>query len=64
MGDMWHTLTNRRYGEPHVAYCESHDQALVGDKTLAFRLMDAEMYWKWPWTSRASLLTAAWRCTR
>ena len=46
MGDMWHTLTNRRYGEPHVAYCESHDQALVGDKTLAFRLMDAEMYWK------------------
>lgn len=46
MGDMWYTLTNRRYGEPHVAYCESHDQALVGDKTLAFRLMDAEMYWK------------------
>ena len=46
MGDMWYTLTNRRYGEPHVAYCESHDQALVGDKTLAFRLMDEEMYWK------------------
>ena len=46
MGNMWYTLTNRRYGEPHVAYCESHDQALVGDKTLAFRLMDAEMYWK------------------
>lgn len=32
MGDMWHTLTNRRYGEPHVAYCESHDQALVGTR--------------------------------
>lgn len=45
MGDMWHMLINRRYGEPHIAYCESHDQALVGDKTLAFRLMDAEMYW-------------------
>lgn len=45
MGDIWYTLSNRRYGEPHVAYCESHDQALVGDKTLAFRLMDAEMYW-------------------
>lgn len=44
MGDMWHTLTNRRYGEPHIAYAESHDQALVGDKTLAFRLMDASMY--------------------
>lgn len=46
MGEIWYSLTNRRYGEPNVAYCESHDQALVGDKTLAFRLMDAEMYWK------------------
>lgn len=46
MGEMWYTLCNRRYGEPHIAYAESHDQALVGDKTLAFRLMDAEMYWK------------------
>jgi 1,4-alpha-glucan branching enzyme len=27
-----------------VAYAESHDQALVGDKTIAFRLMDAAMY--------------------
>lgn len=44
MGDMWYTLINRRYGEPNIAYAESHDQALVGDKTLAFRLMDAEMY--------------------
>lgn len=65
MGDMWHTLTNRRYGEPHVAYCESHDQALVGDKTLAFRLMGCgRCTGRWPWTSRALLLTAAWRCTR
>ncbi|KAF8914191.1 glycoside hydrolase family 13 protein [Gymnopilus junonius] len=39
-----HTLTNRRHGEKSVAYCESHDQALVGDKTLAFWLMDKEMY--------------------
>ncbi len=39
------TLTNRRYGEKHVGYAESHDQALVGDKTIAFRLMDADMYW-------------------
>lgn len=45
MGNLWYTLINRRYGEPHIAYCESHDQALVGDKTIAFRLMDAEMYW-------------------
>lgn len=38
------TLTNRRYKEKVVAYCESHDQALVGDKTIAFWLMDKEMY--------------------
>ncbi|KAF8812235.1 glycoside hydrolase family 13 protein [Phlegmacium glaucopus] len=38
-----HTLTNRRHGEQSIAYCESHDQALVGDKTLAFWLMDKEM---------------------
>jgi len=37
-------LTNRRHGEKSIAYCESHDQALVGDKTLSFWLMDAEMY--------------------
>lgn len=41
-----HTLSNRRWQEPVVAYAESHDQALVGDKTLAFRLMDSEMYTK------------------
>jgi len=38
------TLCNRRFSEKTVAYCESHDQALVGDKTIAFLLMDAEMY--------------------
>lgn len=38
------TLENRRYGEMTVAYTESHDQALVGDKTIAFWLMDKEMY--------------------
>ncbi|KAF1493852.1 1,4-alpha-glucan-branching enzyme, partial [Eudyptula minor novaehollandiae] len=44
MGNIVYTLTNRRYEEKYIAYAESHDQALVGDKTLAFRLMDAEMY--------------------
>ncbi|SCU91579.1 LAMI_0E06458g1_1 [Lachancea mirantina] len=44
MGDIVYTLTNRRHGEKVVAYAESHDQALVGDKTLAFWLMDAAMY--------------------
>ncbi|KAK4878494.1 hypothetical protein RN001_011000 [Aquatica leii] len=39
-----HTLSNRRWMEPNVAYAESHDQALVGDKTIAFWLMDKEMY--------------------
>ncbi len=42
--EMWETLTNRRYGERTIAYAESHDQALVGDKSLAFWLMDKEMY--------------------
>ncbi|KAI4492412.1 hypothetical protein M0804_002203 [Polistes exclamans] len=44
MGDICWTLSNRRWMEKTVAYCESHDQALVGDKTIAFWLMDKEMY--------------------
>lgn len=44
LGLIVHTLTNRRYGEKCISYCESHDQALVGDKTIAFWLMDKEMY--------------------
>lgn len=44
MGHIVHTMTNRRWQEKTVAYAESHDQALVGDKTLAFWLMDKEMY--------------------
>ncbi|XP_023323233.1 1,4-alpha-glucan-branching enzyme [Eurytemora carolleeae] len=39
-----HTLTNRRWKEACIGYCESHDQALVGDKTIAFWLMDKDMY--------------------
>lgn len=38
-------LTNRRPDEKTISYCESHDQALVGDKTIIFRLIDADMYW-------------------
>ena len=45
LDEIWGFLVNRRYGEKTVAYAESHDQALVGDKTLAFWLMDKEMYW-------------------
>lgn len=38
-------VTNRRADEHNISYCESHDQALVGDKTIIFRLIDADMYW-------------------
>ena len=38
-------VTNRRKDEKTISYCESHDQALVGDKTIIFRLVDADMYW-------------------
>lgn len=41
---MWNMMTDRLPYVHTVAYCESHDQALVGDKTLAFRLMDRAMY--------------------
>lgn len=44
--EMWSVLNNRRYKEKTIAYAESHDQALVGDKTLAFWLMDKEMYFQ------------------
>ena len=38
-------VKNRRADEMTISYCESHDQALVGDKTIIFRLIDADMYW-------------------
>ena len=41
---LWHELTGGRPGERCISYAESHDQALVGDKTIIFRLADAEMY--------------------
>ena len=44
MHEFFFTMTNRLYDVKTIAYAESHDQALVGDKTLAFRLMDKEMY--------------------
>ena len=45
MGYMWWVLSNRRPNEKYIGYVESHDQALVGDKTVMFRLCDSEMYW-------------------
>ena len=42
---MFWEVTNRRRDEKTISYAESHDQALVGDKTIIFRLIDADMYW-------------------
>jgi len=44
MEHLIHELTQHRPEEKIISYCESHDQALVGDKTLIFRMLDAEMY--------------------
>lgn len=42
---MFWEVTNRRKDEKTISYTESHDQALVGDKTIIFRLIDSDMYW-------------------
>ena len=44
VGYLWHELTNRRVGEQTINYVESHDQALVGGKTLFFELVDDAIY--------------------
>ena len=44
IGNIWGDMCLRRAGEGSVSYVESHDQALVGDKTMIFRLADAAMY--------------------
>ncbi len=46
MHRMWYELTTRRPKEASIGYSESHDQALVGDKTIIFRMADKEMYTK------------------
>jgi 1,4-alpha-glucan branching enzyme len=45
MAGIFWEVTNRRKDEKTISYVESHDQALVGDKTVIFRLIDADMYW-------------------
>lgn len=44
IGHLWHELTNRRHDEKTISYAESHDQALVGDQSIIFRLIGADMY--------------------
>ncbi len=45
MQELYHELVSKRADEMTIGYAESHDQALVGDKTIIFRLIDKEMYW-------------------
>ena len=45
LNNIYYELAIRRPKEKIIGYCESHDQALVGDKTIMFRLCDQEMYW-------------------
>ncbi len=45
MGHLWFELNNRRREEKTISYAESHDQALVGDQSLLFRLAGADLYW-------------------
>ncbi|MDP1621693.1 MAG: alpha-amylase family glycosyl hydrolase [Bacteroidales bacterium] len=44
--ELWSVMTDRLPDIKTIAYCESHDQALVGDQTIAFRLMQSEIYFK------------------
>jgi 1,4-alpha-glucan branching enzyme len=45
IGKLWYELSTRRPLEKNIGYAESHDQAMVGDKTIFFRLADKEIYW-------------------
>ncbi len=56
INEIWNVLTNRRANEKTISYAESHDQALVGDKTLAFWLMDKEMYFQMAKTSASVVI--------
>jgi 1,4-alpha-glucan branching enzyme len=44
ISQLWHELNNRRWEEKTISYVESHDQALVGDQSLMFRMVDKSMY--------------------
>lgn len=59
VGDMYYQLTNHRMEEHTVSYVESHDQALVGDKTLIHRLADADLYWHFSKTDRTLVVDRA-----
>ena len=62
MGNITFTLTNRRYNEKHVGYSESHDQSIVGDKTIAMWLFDKEMYWNMSCGSPETIIISRGMC--
>ncbi len=45
IGELFYQLTSKRYDEQTISYAESHDQALVGDQTIIFRLVNDQMYY-------------------
>jgi 1,4-alpha-glucan branching enzyme len=45
ISELYNTMLDHKFDIKTIAYCESHDQALVGDKTIAFRMMDQDIYW-------------------
>lgn len=59
LGLLWHELTQRRPKEKVIGYCESHDQAIVGDKTIMFWLADQEMYWHMSNNSNSHIIDRA-----
>jgi 1,4-alpha-glucan branching enzyme len=56
VGDIYYELTNKRADEKTISYAECHDQAMVGDKTIIFRLLDKEMYTSMSVLSPANLV--------
>ena len=58
-GEIWYELTNKRVDEKTISYAECHDQALVGDKTLIFRLADKEMYFSMNKESQSPIVDRA-----
>jgi 1,4-alpha-glucan branching enzyme len=59
VAEMWRELSSRRVDERTIGYAESHDQALVGDKTVIFWLADQEMYWKMRVTDESLVIDRA-----
>jgi 1,4-alpha-glucan branching enzyme len=59
LDELWHELSTGRPQEKRIGYVESHDQALVGDKTAIFRMADQEMYWHMKKSSQSLVIDRA-----